>query len=413
VRLSVYLLRRVLLLIPVILGVMTVTFLLNSSLPIPTQLTAMYGSPSPRNPDIYQPTAPCLPPHQYQQCYNPVYYRFLNRSGLNMPIPVQWLHYIGNIFTGHWGYVDNASTIAALFPEAAGQPVTEVLGWFLPYTLELIALAMGIVVAVAFPLGRLGASRRNQPADQAVRAISFSGFAVPTYLLGSLLLVLCVITVGSHTGYFARYPWCPLGEPTWAEFQGSWPNQLCFVGNQYPSWLSFGVISHPTGFPTVDAFLNGEPWLGADSVLRLVLPAIVIAFAHLGLILRYVRNSSLEVMNLDYVRTARAQGVSEKTILHRQVARNSNTMTVTVLAVSFATFFGWLPIAEFLFNSNGVGLMVALAAGGAGGSGGIDFAMITGATLTLTFMVVIANVIADFLIAYLDPRVRLGETLSF
>jgi ABC-type dipeptide/oligopeptide/nickel transport system permease component len=411
VRLWAYLLRRLLLLIPVVIGVMTVTFLLNSSLPIATQLTAIYGAPGPRNPDIYQPTAPCPPPHQFQECYNPVYHRYLNLSGLDQPIPVQWVHYIGRILLGHWGYVDNASTIASLFPETAGQPVTTVLGWFLPYTLELVALAMGIVVAVAFPLGRLAAARRNRPVDQGVRALSFAGFAVPTYLLGSLLLMLCVLAIGSRTGYFAAYPWCPRGEPTWAEFTGSWPDQLCFAGNQYPSWLSFGVISHPTGFPTVDALLNGDPWLGADSLLRIVLPALVIAVAHLGLILRYVRNSSLEVMNLDYVRSARSQGISEAAILRRHVARNSNTMAITVLAVSFATFFGWLPVAEFIFNANGVGLMITLAAGG--GGGGVDFAMVTGATLTLTFMVVIANVIADLLIAYFDPRVRLGETLSF
>jgi peptide/nickel transport system permease protein len=132
----------------------------------------------------------------------------------------------------------------------------------------------------------------------------------------------------------------------------------------------------------------------------------VIAFAHLGLILRYVRNSSLEVMNLDYVRTARAEGVRERVVVNRHVGKNSMTLTVTVLAVSFATFFGWLPVAESLFNLNGVGLMVALSA-----QTPIDFAVLTGATLILIFMVVIANVLADVIVAYLDPRVRLGETM--
>jgi peptide/nickel transport system permease protein len=406
-RLWVYILRRILLLLPVIIGVSTVTFVLVSALPIPARLTALYGSPTPRDPWIYDPTEPCAPPLASQQCYNPTYYHFLNRSGLDQPVPVQWVSYLENIFTFHWGIVSNYSTVAATFPGTGGVPVSTVLSWFLPYTLELVGLSMVILLAIAIPVGRLAATRRNQPADHAARALSFSGFAIPTYLFGSILITAAAIAIGSSTGYFVHTPWCPLGEVSWNEVLGSWPNSLCYSGDQYPVWITSGFISHPTGFPTADAFLNGAPWLGLDSLLRLVLPALVIAFAHLGLILRYVRNSTLEVMHLDYVRTARAAGFSEKVVVNRYVGRNSMSVTVTVLAVSFATFFGWLPVAETLFNLNGVGLMVALSA-----QAPVDFAVLTGATLILIFMVVSANVIADLLVAYLDPRVRLGETMS-
>jgi peptide/nickel transport system permease protein len=302
--------------------------------------------------------------------------------------------------------VSNGSTIAGLFPEAAGVPVTTVLSWFLPYTLELAAVSMAIVLAVAIPLGRLSAGNRNRPVDHAARALSFSGFALPTYIVGSLLLMFCVIVFGTGTGFFAHPPWCPGGENTFDEFVGSWPSLTCSSQFQPPSWLTLGVISHPTGFPTADAFLNGAPWVGVDTLLRLILPAIVVAFAHLGLLLRYVRNSTLEVMNLDYVRTARAVGIPERRVVARHAGRNSMTVTVTMLAVSFATFFGWFPIAELLFGLNGVGLLVALSA--ESGNGGLDFAMITGATLTLTFLVVVSNVIADLIVAYMDPRIRLG-----
>jgi ABC-type dipeptide/oligopeptide/nickel transport system permease component len=407
VRLSVYILRRLLLVIPVIVGVATVTFVLVSALPIPDRLASMYGSPSPRDPWIYDPTQPCPPPLGAQQCNNPTYFQYLNRSGLGEPIPVQWARYIGNIFTFHWGTVSNFSTVAQTFPGTGGEPVSTVLSWFLPYTIELVGLSMVILLAVAIPVGRLAAARRNQPADHAARALSFSGFAVPTYLFGSILITLVAIGIGSTTGFFAHSPWCPMGEVSWNEVLGSWPNSLCFAGDQYPGWITGGYISHPTGFPTVDAFLNGAPWLGFDTLIRLVLPAMVIAVAHLGLILRYVRNSSLEVMNLDYVRTARAEGFSEKVVVNRYVGRNSMGLTVTVLAVSFATFFGWLPVAETLFNLNGVGLMVALSA-----QAPIDFAVLTGATLILIFMVVIGNVLADLIVAYIDPRVRLGDTMS-
>jgi len=406
-RLSVYIIRRILLVIPVIIGVATVTFVLVSALPISDRLSSMYGSPSIRNPWIYDPTEPCQPPHESQQCYNPTYYHYLNRSGLGQSIPVQWASYLENIFTFHWGTVSNDSTVAGLYPGTGGLPVSSVLSRFLPYTIELVVLAMAMLLAIAIPLGRLAAARRNQPADHAVRALSFSGFAIPTYLFGSILITLAVLAIGSAHGYYAATPWCPNGEVSWNEVVGSWPNSLCFPGDHYPAWITSGFISHPTGFPTVDAFVNGAPWLGIDSVLRLVLPAFVITFAHLGLILRYVRNSSLEVISLDYVRTARAEGVPERTVINRHVGRNSMSLTVTVLAVSFATFFGWLPIAESIFSLNGVGLMVALSA-----QAPIDFGILTGATLILIFMVVSANVIADLIVAYLDPRVRLGEAMN-
>jgi peptide/nickel transport system permease protein len=405
-RLWIYVLRRLLLLVPVIIGVVTITFVIVSALPIPTRLAALYGSPDPHDPWIYSPTQPCPAPNGAQQCYNPTYHFFLNRSGLGEPVPLQWARYVGNIFTFHWGYVSNGSTVGNLFPEAAGQPVTTVLSWFLPYTLELAVVSMAIVLAVAIPLGRISAGNRNRPVDHVARALSFSGFALPSYFIGSLMIILTVILLGTGTGFFAHPPWCPGGETTFDEVIGSWPSFLCYPNAQFPSWLSLGVISHPTGFPTVDAFLNGAPWLGLDSLLRLILPALVIAFAHLGLLLRYVRNSTLEVMNLDYVRTARAEGVSEHQVVTRHAGRNSMTVTVTMLAVSFATFFGWFPIAELLFGLNGVGLIVALAA--ESGNGGLDFGVITGATLTLTFLVVISNVIADLIVAYLDPRIRLG-----
>jgi len=407
VRLWVYILRRILLVVPVVLGVATVTFVLVSALPISDRLSAMYGSPNFHDPWIYDPTQPCQPPHESQQCYNPTYYRYLNRSGLGEPVPEQWARYLENVLTFHWGTVSNDSTVSGTYPGTGGLPVSTVLSWFLPYTIELVGLAMVILLAIAIPVGRMAAAHRNQATDHAARALSFSGFAIPTYLFGSILITVTVIAIGSASGYFAHSPWCPGGEVSWNEVVGSWPNSLCFSGDHYPTWITSGFISHPTGFPTVDSFVNGAPWLGVDSVIRLVLPAFVIAFAHLGLILRYVRNSSLEVMGLDYVRTARAEGVPERTVVHRHVGRNSMTLTVTVLAVSFATFFGWLPIVESIFSLNGVGLMVALSA-----QAPIDFGVLTGATLILIFMVVTANVIADLIVAYLDPRVRLGEAMN-
>jgi peptide/nickel transport system permease protein len=287
------------------------------------------------------------------------------------------------------------------------KPVTTVLSWFLPYTLELAALSLAIILLVAIPLGNLAAVNRNRPVDQSARILSFSGFALPGFLLASLALMGAVIALGSSTGFFVHPPWCPSGETSFAEFQGSWPVNTCFqlTGNAYPSWLTDGYVSHPTGFPTVDALIHGENWLAIDSVLRMLIPAMTIAFGSIALLLRFVRNSMLEVMNLDFVRTARAEGIPERTVIKRHAGRNSLNVTVTVLGLTFAYFIGGFPITELVFQLRGVGYLLALSVQA---TNGIDFGIVFGATLLFTFIVVIANIIVDVLYAYLDPRVRLG-----
>ena len=112
----------------------------------------------------------------------------------------------------------------------------------------------------------------------------------------------------------------------------------------------------------------------------------------------------LEVMNLDFIRTARAKGVPESTVVGRHAGRNSLNVTVTVLGLVFAGFIGGFPIYESVFGINGVGLLLVDSVNPAG----FDFGLIFGATLLFTLIVVCANIIVDILYAYLDPRVRLG-----
>jgi peptide/nickel transport system permease protein len=411
-RMWIYILRRLILLVPVIIGVMTITFVLISALPVQQRLSSQFGQAPQRAPWIYEPLKPC-PENPGQECRNPTYYYYLNKLGLNKPVPEQWGIYIFNSFTLNWGTVGNGSTAGATFQAAQGQPVATVLSWFLPYTLELAALSLAIILAIAIPLGNLAAVNRNRPVDQSARILSFSGYALPTFLLSSLALMVAVIGVGAGTGFFNHTPWCPAGETTWQEFTGSWPAATsgCFglsptLGNNgYPSWLVGGFISHPTGFPTIDALIHGQTWLAADTLLRILIPAAVIAFAGVAGLLRFVRNSMLEVMNLDFVRTARAEGIPENTVVKRHAGRNSLNVTITVLGLTFAAFIGGFPIIEDVFKLNGVGLILALSVQA---THGIDFGLVFGATLLFTIIVVLANIIVDVLYAYLDPRVRLG-----
>jgi peptide/nickel transport system permease protein len=398
-RLWIYVVRRILLVVPVVIGVMTITFALVSALPVQERLVSYLG-PTPRL--SYNPTVPCskLSPGANGTCPNPVYVNGINKLGLNKPIPVQWAIYIGNSFTGNWGYVGNKTGVTQAIPIAAGQPVIKVLGWFLPYTLELAALSLLLILIIALPIGNLSAVNRNRPVDQAARVLSFSGYALPAFLLGSVLLMVFVLLLGGSSGLS---PFCH-GQSSYTDLYGSWPPVQCWPGGIYPSWLVAGQISSPTGFPTVDAAIHGNWWFAADTLIRMILPAFVIAYGTVALLLRFVRNSMLEVLNLDFVRTARAKGLPEKTVVKKHAGRNSLNVTITVLGLTFAGFIGGFPIIESVFNLSGVGRMIAYSVT----LTPYDFGMIFGSTILFTLLVVAANIIVDVLYAFLDPRVRLG-----
>jgi peptide/nickel transport system permease protein len=397
-RMWIYIIRRVALLVPVIIGVMTITFLLTSALPITERIISAYGE----NPHLgLTPYIPCSKIGGGNgTCPNPFYWHAVNQLGLNRPAPVQWAIYMYNSLTFNWGSVDNKSNAVNNVPVAVGQKVTTVLGWLLPYTIELALISLAIIIAISIPLGNLSAVYRNRPIDQASRVVSFSGFALPTFLLGSFVLMGLVLFLGGLNNWHSYS--CP-GGSTYGDLYGSWPNRLCFANSAYPVWLNQGIISSPTGFPTIDAAYHGDWWLAADTLVRMIIPALVIAFGTIAVLLRYVRNSMLEVMNLDFVRTARAKGLPESTVISKHAGRNSLNVTITVLGLTFAGFIGGFPIIESVFGLNGVGRILAYSV-----VQPYDFGLIFGSTLLFTFLVVAANIIVDILYAYLDPRIRLG-----
>jgi ABC-type dipeptide/oligopeptide/nickel transport system permease component len=396
VKLWIYVVRRALLLIPVIIGVMTITFAITSAIPVQEKLTSLYGYSKLG----YTPTVPCSEEgiNQAGNCPNSAYVHGVAALGLNQPIYVQWGKYVVNSLTLNWGSTDPHSLASTEFGIDSAVPVTTVLGWYLPYTLELAALSLTIILLVAIPLGNYSAVYRNRPLDQGARVMSFSGFALPGFLLGSLLLFLATFLLGGSTASY-----CGHTADAFSQVYGSWPVSTCFSGDTYPSFIGSHLQTSPTGFPTIDALLAGYPWLAADSLARMILPALVVAYGSIAGILRFVRNSMLEVMNLDFVRTARSKGVPERSVISRHAGRNSLNVTVTVLGLTFAGFIGGFPVIESVFHLEGIGLLLAYSI-----QLPYDYGLVFGTTLLFTIIVVIANIIVDVLYAFLDPRVRLG-----
>ena len=412
-KLWIYIVRRLLLLIPVIIGVMTITFVLVSALPTSVHILAILGPT--KAPCGYQPT--CAPgtigsacPANGPPCQNPTYVRAINQIGLNQPYIVQWGHYIYNALTLNWGYSDAKSFASVNLFGSQSNPVTSILGWYLPYTLELAALSLMIILLLAIPIGNYSAVYRNRPFDQSARVLSFSGFAFPGFLLA--VLVLYAATIFLSGGVHATY--CSTQSTAFNQWYGSWPVKECLINSQYPTWIGQHQATSPTGFPTVDAVINAliapnaaqaqQNWyLAANSIQRMILPALVIAFGSIALILRFVRNSMLEVMNLDFIRTARSKGVPESRVISYHAGRNSLNVTVTVLGLTFAAFIAGFPVIEDVFGLNGIGLLLVYSV-----QPTQDYGLIFATTLLFTFIVVFANLAVDILYAALDPRVRLG-----
>ena len=395
-KMSVYIIRRALLLIPVIIGVMTITFLIIQAIPIQERVSSYYLCSGHGGVSPCTPTVPCST-GSTQLCPNPAYTTAIHQLGYDQPVFIQWATYIYHSLTLNWGYTGSQSEASHYFAFAGQTPVSTVLSYFLPYTLELAAVSLFLILLLAIPLGNYSAVYRNRPIDQVSRVLSFSGFALPGFLLA--VLALTAVTVLS--GGFGQV--CNGTSTPYAEWHGSWPEVGCLQGGQYPSWIGPYLQTAPTGFPTVDAVLHQNWYLAWESFKRLLVPALVITFGGIAAILRFVRNSMLEVMNLDFVRTARAKGVAERQVISRHAGRNSLNVTVTVLGLTFAGFIAGFPIIEDIFGLRGIGLVLVYSI-----QPQFDYGLIFGTTLLFTIIVVIANILVDILYAYLDPRVRLG-----
>jgi len=353
-------LRRLLLLVPVVLGVLTIGFAFLSTLPTSDRLAAYYGTPPSNAPWTYDPTMPagapgCSPPPHPDQlpgeetCPNPVYQHDVAALGLNEPVPVQWGVFVGLALTGHWGTVslhDGGNLPRAI----RGGSVASAVGEFLPYTLELAAAALGITYLLGVAFAR-GIWRRDSELEGSVAR---TGSFVPVFLVAIFAVAGGSVLLSALLGPTVGTPWCPSGEPTWSEVGGSWPLTTCF-GGAYPAWLVSGFHSTPTGFPTLDAALHGQLWLMFDTLVRLVLPALVIAAATLGALVPGVRRRLAGSSEGAFVRAARALGLSEGQVAGAWSGRNVRRAVVLGLAESAALFVSALIIVESVFSLDGVG----------------------------------------------------------
>lgn len=332
-------LRRLVTSLLVLVGVSIITFFLSRV--IPTDAAALYIGPKARPEDLERVT---------------------KKLGLDKPLPVQYAIYMGDLLKGDLG--DSIGT---------KRPVLQELISRLPATLELLFSGMLIATLVGVPLGVLSARWQGSPADLIVRAISIFGVSMPAFYLGLLLQIL----------FFRNLDWLPLAGRVDSNLRFTHPIQVV------------------TNFLVLDSLLT-QNWVALrDLLLHLVLPSITLAAYPIGLIARMTRAAMLEVLNQDYIRTARAYGIRDYVITYLYALKNAISPTLTVIGLTIAYALTGTFFVEVIFNWPGLGQFTVRSLIN------VDYPAIMGVTLFGAAGYVLINLVVDLLQAWIDPRISL------
>ena len=259
------------------------------------------------------------------------------RLGLDLPLWVQFFKWIGGVLHGDFGY-----------SMWTGKPVAYEIGIRLELSLQVAVMATILAVLLALPLGTLSAVFKDTWIDQAIRVFSIAGLAVPSFWLGMIVILTL----------FTAFHWIP---------------PLTFT-----------------------PFLK-DPW---TNLSQLIWPALSVGYRYSAVSTRMMRSSILEVLQEDYIRTARAKGVVERLVVARHAMRNAMLPVVTVIGLEFAFLIGGLVVTEQVFNLNGIGKLFVDAVARS------DFTMIQSLVLLVSVFFVLINFAIDMMYAFLDPRIR-------
>lgn len=259
--------------------------------------------------------------------------------GLDQPVLVQYLSWLGQLFQGNLGYSYKSY-----------QPVAEMIGSQMAPTLLLMGVSLVLGLLIAVPAGIYSAIHRYQKRDFAVVTASFFGSSIPGFFLALILIYVFNVRLG----------WLP----------------------------SSGMFTPGTG---------GDFW---DVVCHLIMPAVVLAVSVAGSNIRYIRSAMLEILEMDYLRTAKAKGIGRFLVINKHALRNALLPIVTVIGMQIPTLFGGAVIIEQIFSWPGLGLVTMNAITGR------DYPVIMGVCLLSAVVVQVSNLLTDIVYALVDPTIK-------
>ena len=280
--------------------------------------------------------------------------------GLDRSWIEQFFIYVGNLFSGDMGLSLNT-----------GRPVLDELMTRLPASLELTFTGLGIAVLIAVPLGVLAAVRPGSWVDHLCRILVTAGVSLPTFFTGLFLIYIFYYLLG------------------WA------PSPLGRLD------ILYFPPDHVTGFYTIDSLIAGDGETFFAAVKQMVLPAIALGLFALAPIARMTRAAMLNALASDYIRTARANGLSRATVLGTYAFRNAALPVLTTLGMVFSFLLGANVLVEKVFSWPGIGSFAieALVAS--------DYAAVQGFVLSMALLFVAVNLAIDILLTLIDPRIGL------
>jgi peptide/nickel transport system permease protein len=278
----------------------------------------------------------------------------------------RYLRWMGKVLRGDFGRSWTLQT---------GVPVLKMIGQRLGYTLLMTGLALVLALTIAVPIGIYSAVKQYSGTDYLVTAFAFFGQSMPTFWTG--LMAVAIFAVALR--------WFPTGGVRAIGSEGDIVEALARI-------LTFGKLHSE---------LAGQEWkLVVDGLRHLALPVTILAFYNLAGWSRYTRASMLEVLRQDYMRTARAKGLSERLVILKHGLRNALIPLITILALTIPGLIGGAIITETIFSWPGMGLMTINAIANA------DWPVVQGLLLIQAFLVVFSNLLSDILYAVVDPRIQ-------
>jgi peptide/nickel transport system permease protein len=337
--LHLYIARRVLFAIPLIIGITLVAFIIANAIPS-DPVSANLPEKSQNDPEIVA--------------------AFRRVWGLDKSLPEQYFTYLGNMLQGNLGRSIKTK-----------RPVIQDIQQFLPATIELATTSIiaGLILGVG--MGIVSAVWRGKFVDYATRTVALIGVSFPVFVLALLALSIFHAQLGWVAG----------------------PGRLD-VRITKPSVV--------TGLLLVDSIIAGRADILGNAVSHLILPSLVLGIYSSGLISRITRSSMLEVLGAEYVRTARAKGLSERSVIMKHAFANALIPVVTVIGLSFGNLLSGAVLTETIFSWPGIGRYAFQA------STSQDFPAIMGISMLIAFIYVGVNFVVDILYFFLDPRIRLA-----
>ena len=308
---------------------------------------------------------------------------FNHRYGFDRSLFDQFFSYLAGLPRGDLGSSLRTS-----------EPVANLLIQRLPVTFELSLYALAFASTVGITLGVISAYKRNSIVDVVTIGLANLGVSIPVFVLGLFLAFVFAILLKDTP--FALPPSGRLTSGlTVVPLSTSWHLE----GVQGPVRA---VVDFVSNMYTVNALVSGQWAVLGDALRHLILPAIALGTIPLAIIARITRSSLLDVMGLDYIRTARAKGLGERAVVRRHGMSNAMLPVVTVIGLQVGGLLSGAVLTETIFNLSGVGKAVYDA------TTSHDFAVIQGFTLVIALGFLIVNLLVDLSYAKLDPRIRLG-----